>query len=252
MLSAEKLEEIKEQAFMGVPSPLYSNGKFIGNVYPLTVKEIISMGSLNYRKDLGLLLLTETDISNLIKEKINKEIPIEEIHVLKYLLDSASLDDTFLLELQLAFSTFFKEDVLLLPKINSVLIGSMEDRRLITEENFQDFQNILRVQNRKEVAAAPPKDETPGQRKMRLLREKVAAVKRKQAQKNGEEQSFVDLMEIASIFGIDIDNCSLYAFYGLLRRYQAREKWNQDLQMICAGADSKKMQTKYWGENLDE
>jgi hypothetical protein len=33
----------------------------------------------------------------------------------------------------------------------------------------------------KEIAAAPPKDETPGERKMRLLREKVAETKRKQA-----------------------------------------------------------------------
>ena len=44
----------------------------------------------------------------------------------------------------------------------------------------------------------------------------------------------------------------LYAFYNLLRRYQAHEKWTQDLQMICAGADSKKMKTKYWGENPNE
>ena len=87
---------------------------------------------------------------------------------------------------------------------------------------------------------------------MRLLREKVAAVKKKQAQKKGEGQTFLELMEIADTFGINKDKCSLYAFYCLLRRHEMREKWNQDLQMICAGADSKKMKTKYWGESPDD
>jgi hypothetical protein len=31
-----------------------------------------------------------------------------------------------------------------------------------------------------------------------------------------------------------------------------KEKWEQDIQMICAGADSKKIKTKYWGESLDD
>ena len=160
----------------------------------------------------------------------------------------------FLLELKNTFSTFIKEEVLLLPKINSVLVGgpaASKEKRLITNDNFSDFQDILRLQNRREVPEPPPEDETPGQRKMRLLREKVAAVKKKQAQKKGEGQTLVELMEIASTFGID-RNESLYAFYSLVRRHQMREKWQQDLQMICAGADSKKLKTKYWGENPDD
>jgi hypothetical protein len=54
---------------------------------------------------------------------------------------------------------------------------------------------------------------------MRLLREKVAAVKKKQAQKNGEGQSLEDLLEIASVFGINYKTETLYAFYGLISRH---------------------------------
>ena len=57
---------------------------------------------------------------------------------------------------------------------------------------------------------------------------------------------------IAETFGIDYTHKTLYAFYGLIQRHQAREKWNQDIQMLCAGADSKKLKTKYWGESLKE
>ena len=34
---------------------------------------------------------------------------------------------------------FIKEDIILLPKINSVLVGSPEEKRLINSENFLDF-----------------------------------------------------------------------------------------------------------------
>ena len=213
------------------------------------------MGSVKYNGSLGILLLTEVEIAKLIKEKTNEDVPIEDIHPLTYLLQSARYDDTFLLELQNIFSTFVKEEVMLLPDINSILIGgeaAISEKRLINESNFRDFQDILRIQNKIQIEEPPPPDETPGQRKMRLLREKVAAVKKKQAQKSGESQSFVDLMQLGEVYGIDIEKKTLYAFYCLIRRYQMKEKWEQDIQMICAGADSKKIKTKYWGESLDE
>lgn len=252
MLSANQIEEVKEQAFCKVPSSFYDK-QYICKVYPYSIKEIVEMGTTTYNKRLGLLLLTADDIATIIKEKTGTE-QTETIHPLEYLLQSAAYDDMFLLELKNTFSTFIKEEVLLLPKINSVLVGgpsASKEKRLITLDNFSDFQDILRLQNRREVPEPPPADETPGQRKMRLLREKVAAVKKKQAQKKGEGQTLVELMEIASTFGID-RNESLYAFYSLVRRHQMREKWQQDLQMICAGADSKKLKTKYWGENPDD
>jgi hypothetical protein len=47
------------------------------------------MGVNNYNGKLGLLLLTETQIVAIIKEKTGKEVPIEEIEPLSYLLMSA-------------------------------------------------------------------------------------------------------------------------------------------------------------------
>lgn len=248
MLSVNEIENIKAQTYLGAPSQL----KGVCKIYPFTMKEIAMMGITEYNMKLGVLLLTEVEIANLIKEKTGEEIAIEQLHPLSYLLASSEIDDMFFLELQNIFSTFVKEEVLLLPKINSVLVGPPEQKRLITEANYKDFQDILRIQNRKEFVEPPPENESPGQRKMRLLREKVAAVKKKQAQKNGDEKTLVELLEVAETYGIDVQNHTLYAFYSLLRRHQLREKWEQDIQVICAGADSKKIKTKYWGERLDE
>lgn len=213
--------------------------------------EIIKMGLQEYQKRLGLLLLNETAIQELIKEKTNVEFPIEKIDVLNYLLQSADNSDSFFLELQLSFFTFLKKDIMLLPDINAVLVGSPEEKNLITSENFQEFQNILRIQNKQNVKAQPPKDESPGERKMRLLREKVAKVKKKQANKDNNNTSLSELLEIATVYGVDVYNSSWYAFNVLVTRHSLREKWNQDFQVLCTGADSSKMQIKYWGETLD-
>lgn len=243
MLSANQILEIKLQAFGGYPSVLPN----VCEIYPCTMGEILEKGVIRYNGLLGLLLLTENDIAQNIKEKTGEEVPLENIDPLGYLLQSADINETFFLELREAFATFIKEDIMFLPTINAVLIGPKTEKRLITSENFRDFQDILRIQNRKEIKEPPPENESPGQRKMRLLREKVAAVKKKKAEKNGEGQSLEDLLEIASVFGINYKTETLYAFYGLISRYQKKEKWDQDIQMLCAGADSSKIKTEYWG-----
>lgn len=248
MLSANQISVIKEQAYAGLPSKLPG----ICDVYPGMMADMLAMGSNTYSAKLGLLLITDTDIQKIVKDKGGDYEAIKNLSPLAYLLKSAEVSDTFLLELQSAFSTFIKEDIILLPKINSVLVGPMTEKRLITEKNFNDFQTILNIQNRREVPEPPPENESAIAKKMRLAREMRDAVKRKQQQNNGEGQELADLLEIAEGFGIDYKSKSIYAFYGLIQRHQLKEKWTQDIQMLCAGADPKKIKAKYWGEKPEK
>ena len=249
MISHDRIEEIQGQAYVCAPSQFEN----ICSIYPLTVAEVMTMGYHQYNKKLGLLLLSEIEIQKIIKEKSGEEIPLDEIYPLQFLLQNASHNDSFFLELKQTFSTFLKEEVLLIPEIGAVLVGPEhpEEKRLITNENFNDFQTILKIQNRKEVSEAPPAEETPAQRKMRLLREKVAAAKKRQAEKNKAKSSIVDLLEIATVYGINLKECSFYAFQGLIPRYQAHEKYHIDIQMLCAGAEQEKLKIKYWGESSE-
>lgn len=239
---------IKEQAYAGYPSRLPG----VCYVHPVLVGEMLKMGSNVYSSRLGMLLLTSDEIRKIMEEKGVEVNENTDLSPLPFLLKSAQANDSFYLELRAAFATFIKEEITLLPKINSVLIGPMAEKRLITEKNFIDFQTILNLQNRKKVPVPPPENESPFARKMRLAAEQRDAVKRKQQQKQGGAQDLADLMEIAEVFGIDYKNKSIYAFYGLIQRHQLREKWTQDIQMLCAGADSKKIKAKYWGANPDD
>ena len=146
------------------------------------------------------------------------------------------------------FNTFIKENIVILPEVSLVVIGNPVDRRFISKDNFREFQEILRIQNGQKVKPPPPKDETPNERKMRLLRERVEAIKQKQSEKDTEGMPFSVFLEIAEVFGINLDKCTVYAFYKLIARHQAKEKWDQDIQMLCAGAEADKLKTKYWGD----
>lgn len=236
---------IKEQAYAGLPSQLPG----VCEIYPGMMIDMLKMGSDIYSTRLNLLLLTESEIEEILKKKKVNSKDISNITPLSYLLKSAELNEMFFLELKNAFSTFIQEEILLLPKINSVLVGSPEEKRLITNKNFSDFQDILRIQNRKEVPM-PPENESEIAKKMRLKREERERVKKQQAMKNSKAGGEIaDLLEIAETYGIDYKEKSIYAFYGLLQRHQLREKWEQDIRMLCAGASSEKIKAKYWGEN---
>ena len=244
MLSNNEIQLVKEQAYCGYPSQL----KGVCDIYPSMMRDYLK-NTIQFSGRLGILLLTETEVINLIKEKTGKEISGEDVHVLEFLLQSAEHDNGFLLELQDALSTFIKEDIFILPSYHAIVVGPPEQKHWITEENFSDFQTILRIQNRKEVPKPPPENESAFAKRMRLLAEKREAVKRKQQQKQGTEQDLADLLEIAEVYGINIMEKSVYAFYGLVQRHRLREKWDQDIAMMCAGADPKKMKVEYWGDS---
>ena len=104
MLSLNQIETIKEQAYVGAPSIL--NG--VCKVVPMTMYDIIAMGTNNYNAKLGLLLLTEIDIAKIIKEKTGQEPNIEEIYPLSYLLQSAAYDGMFFIRTPVFFFYFYK------------------------------------------------------------------------------------------------------------------------------------------------
>lgn len=242
----------KESVFLGKPISFYD----ICKVYPLKISEIYdeSMGDLKYRYYLNLLTMEEEDIKETLEKKgVHLE---ESIDPLEYLLISADNNDTFFLDLKDAFSTFIKDRVTLLPKINSVLIGNPKNKKMITKDNFKNFQMILRAQNRMSIKEEPPVDEDPMAKKFRLKREERDRIKAKQSQSDENAVTFETLLGSLCIMEIgitpfNVGDLTLYTAKCLLERAQAREQYDTELRMLMAGADSKKIKPKYWVRNLD-
>jgi hypothetical protein len=225
-------------------------------VYPLQIKDIISMGQDNYNQYLSILCADIREVQHLMKKEGVSEEDLFD-NIFDYLMVQSMYDSTFFVKLNEAFSTFIREEVHFLFEQKEILIGSDIDRqRTFTKENFNDFQNILRAQNVLPVPEPIPENESPMARKFRLRREQVAEAKRKQAQHNGESISLFDSISTLMTLnpGVTFDNIknlTIYQFKDLLARAQAKYKYDLDIRMIAAGADPKKIKPKHWFGKID-
>lgn len=240
--------------FLGKPIPI----RDICYVYPLKINEIYneSLGRNKYNLYVNLLTLDEDDIIS-AQQKKGKILQESDIQLFKYFLDCAQYDNQFFLDLSDALSTFIKEKVTLIPKLYTIIIGNPMEKRFLTEPDFLYLQNIIRAQNNLYIKEEAPPDEDAMHRKFRIKRNLREKVKQKQATKEEDGISFLDQISslIVANIGINYDNigeCTLYPIKVLIDRMQAKENYENNLQFLCAGADSKKIKTKYWIRNLKE
>ena len=166
-------------------------------------------------------------------------------------------DKTFFLDFKTALSTFIKEEILISTKKGIIIVGNPIERKVITKENFGEIGTALRLFNKMRVKEPPPENETPMQKKFRLKREERDRVKEKQAQKQGEALTFADVMSSICVMNtgvtaLNIGQYTIYQIKDLLERAQAKEAYHTELDMLMAGADSKKIKPKHYVRNLQK
>ena len=164
--------------------------------------------------------------------------------------------------LKSAFRFFTHENVIFSLDPAQIIIGPVEEKHLLTEEKFYDFQRVLKrmyfiEQEGEEIIILP--NDPPATRRlkeqMRRNREKVRKAKAKKAAQEGSDLKFSDL-----IGSITIDNCGLnmeniwnityYAFHDQLKRMGWRDQFNINNQAALAGAKLKKSQLKHWMRSI--
>lgn len=236
--------------FFGAAIPLGT----VAMIYPLTVKEIVGMGVESYQKYVGLFILTEEILKEQFKNK--GDIFPEDMTVFEYLLVKAKMEDSFFIELKQAFSTFLRENVIIHIDLKRIEVGKVRDRRFIDEDLFFDFQNIIRVQNNRDLIERPDPNEDPMAKKFRLRRAEVELAKNAQANKEDKEGlSFESSLSCLCAYNIGVTHENIgqlpyYTFHELLARAREKEKYELDIQSLLAGASSKKIKPKYWVRNL--
>ena len=237
-------DDIKSLAFIGSPS-LFDDICFI---YPLTVGTVLALQN-SHKYDIYLRILT---IDRFYIRELAKEKGIELLETREpfdFLVDSAQLDSIFLLELQDAFRTFIKEEITITFEPKQIIVGDITERRVLNQENFEEFQNILRLQNNIAVVNPIPKDESEKVRKFREKQELRDAVKKKQNSASAPE--FSVLLSALCAYGVgitpfNVKDLSIYAFYSLFGISNSREKFDIDMNYLYAGVSPKKLNPKHW------
>ena len=180
----------------------------------------------------------------------------------QYLLMNYYQDETMRKKIEDGFMKFVHEPVTIVPEIEMLLIGKSEDEldpdvdlenpRLLTEENFFDFQNAIRMVMGEKAAEPPDPDEDPRVKRIKAkarYRERLKA-KRQKGPQFGTLLAAICCMGIG-LSPLNIGEMSYACVHWLISMEQQREEYDIDIRALLAGADSKKVKPKYWIKNID-
>ena len=227
--------------------------KHLCMVYPPKVHDTFKKNFFLYAQ---ILTLSQEEIED---EYVEKELDISNLLTpFEYLLNTAYNDPNLRQYIKDAFYLFIHEDVTFLYEQKQIVIGdikdvkSIDELRILKEEDYFEFQNLVRDSIGKKKVEPPNPNEDPRVKAIKAkarYRDKIKA-------KKGQGISFQTTLSSICCMGIGITPLNIgelsYAIIPvLLNTYQAKEKYSLDIESLLAGADAKKVKPEYWIRNLD-
>lgn len=247
----------KELFFIGEPVQ-FKTGIWI---YPPTLKEVITNDS--YYTFQRILTYSQEEIEDLyVKEK--KEVSIFPTPI-EFMLNNCYHSAQYEATCKEAFQFFLKTEVNFLYEQKKIIIGNLEEALqkiesisqliIISEQEFFDFQNLIRLATGQKVIDPPNPNEHPKIKAMKAKARYRDKVKAKQNAKNGT--TLLTLMASICCMGIgltplNIGEMSYISVQTIINQYQMKEKYQIDIDSLMAGADSKKVKPQYWIRNLED
>lgn len=250
---------IDERILLGFPIDF----KDICQVYPPTVNDVVGNKDFGIYQSLFTMTQEELDKAFLQDERVNyAPTPFQ------YLLINYHQDEKVRNKIHEAFTFFIHEPVTIVPEIEMLLIGKseeeldpnvdLEEPRLLTEENYFEFQNIIRQVMGTEAEKKPdPEEENLDPRikrykmKIKQSEEILKKKKAKGAPTLGTLLTAICCMGIG-LNPLNIGEISYACVHWLISMEQQKEEYDIDIRALLAGADSKKVKPKYWIKNIDE
>lgn len=247
---------INAKFFLGLPEPFQK----VCWIYPPKIQDILNNQDYPvYRK---LFLSTQEDIED---EYVEAGISFEELPTpLKYLFTLIQADSRLKPIIQKGFEFFIHEPVTLLEEQCIIIVGdlekevqiikSVEDLRILNEDNYFDFQNKLREALGEKPAEPYNPNENPKVKYFKAkarLRDRVKAKNSKDALTLGSTLAAICCMDFG-LNPLNIGELSQVAITVLTRYYQEKSKYDIDIQSLLAGADSKKIKPKNWIRNIED
>ena len=249
---------IDERIFLGYPI----NFKDICQIYPPTVNDVVGNKDFLIYQSLFTMTQEELDDAYGQDERIQK-VPTP----FQYLLMNYYQDEGIREKIHEAFKQFIHEPVTIVPEIEMLLIGKSEDEldpdvdldspRLLTEENFFDFQNQIRLVMGSEKIKPPDPEEENLDPRIKRYKAKIRASEKMLAKKKANKSPTLGTLLAAiccmgiGLSPLNIGEMSYACVHWLISMEQQKEEYDIDIRALLAGADSKKVKPKYWIKNID-
>ena len=232
----------------------------ICSVYPPKIKDVLN--NRNYPVYKKLFFSSQEDIED---EYTELKLPLDEVPTpLGYLFQMAATDERIKEIVLEGFEFFIKEPVTMLDDQQMVVVGdlskelktikSVEQLRILKEDNYFEFQQLLRRSvGEKEIEPYDP-DLHPKIKYFKAkqrLRDRVKAKNSKDGLTLGSTLAAICCMGL-NLNPLTIGELSQAAVSILIRYYQEKNKYEIDIQSLLAGADSKKVKPQNWIRNIED
>lgn len=227
-------------------------------IYPPSINEVIGNDEFGMYQKIFTMSQEELEDEFTKKEQNFSNIPTPY----EYLVANCYHSKEFLEICKKAFSFFIKQEVTLLSQLGIFIIGNLEEALSKTkkvedlikfgEEDYFEFQNIIRMVVGLKPVEPPNPNEHPRIRAMKAkarYRDKIKA----------KQNAGLDLTSLMAAIccmemglnPLNIGDISYASVNILVNQYQNKEKYQLDVDSLLAGADSKKVKPKYWIQQLD-
>jgi predicted nucleic acid-binding Zn-ribbon protein len=229
--------------------------KHICMVYPPKVKDIVT--NSNYSICSRLLTFSQEEIED---EYVKAQLDLKELlSPFEYVLNNAYNNPQFKQLLEQAFFLFTHEQIMILFEQKQIVIGdikeikSVNELRILKEEDYFEFQNLIREAIGGKMIPPPNPNEDPRVKAIKAKARYRDYLKAKQGKGLNLKTTLSSICCMG--FGLNplnIGELSYAAIPALIATYQEKEKYELDVDSLLAGADAKKVKPKYWIRNLDE
>lgn len=228
-------------------------------IYPATLGEIVELGYDKFQQYLSIATTVKP-----IGDKKDKELKelIDTLTDFQFVLFMASIDmqTNVLLKESIHFFTHEEATINLDPP--QIIIGPLVEKRILAENDFYSFQQVLRRMYFLEVEGEEIiiyEDDPPATKKLKQkMRENREKVRRAKAKKASSEQTDMKLSDLIGSMALNdcnlnmlnIWNLTYYAFHDQLKRMGWRDQFNINQKAALAGAKINKSQLKHWMRSI--
>lgn len=246
---------IDPTVFLGLPIPFGTTCK----VYPPKVKDVVNNPRI--MQLFKLLTYAQEEIEDLltVTKKNDHGAPQKKMPTpLEFLLINCYQNKDFNSLINEAFQVFIHEPITLVYESKIILIGDIKDLgtttdvksfRYLSEENFFDFQNIVRGVMGVDLEERLDPNESPIVKRIKAARRRGKRLAQKSKSKKGI--SLTTSLGAICCMGVglnplNIGEISYASIDVIMTLYQQKEKYQTDIDSLMAGADPKKVHPKYW------
>lgn len=243
------------KAFLKKPFPF----KDICMIYPPSVNDILTKEKYDYYHN--ILTISQEEIEDALTEQ-DKISSIKKIPTpLEFLIIQAYNDSQAYKMIKEAFELFCHCPITILFDKKEIWLCDLEKELetisdvneilkfpKLTEDNYFDFQNHIRLSLGEEQAEKPNPDEHPKIKAMKAKARLRDRIKAKQGGGISLEKSLVAICCMGiGLTPLNIGEISLAAVKPIMETQQEKDKYELDIKSVLAGA--KKVKPKYWIHN---